>query len=118
MVTYDGSSRAAGAHLYINGKAAETEVVRDSLTKDISYANGEPELTIGYRFRDSGFKDGAVDDFEVYSRALTAPEIAQLAGGETAAGDDALFETYLATESDAMVQWGRICGPCANNNES
>ena len=56
------------------------DVVRDKLTKDITYGN-EPNLAIGFRFRDNGFKGGAVDEFRVYNRALTAPEAAQLAGG-------------------------------------
>jgi hypothetical protein len=78
-VTYDGSSRADGAHIYINGESAPVEVVRDGLYKDITYG-GEPDLAIGHRFRDSGFKDGKVDDFSVFNRALTPLEIAQLAG--------------------------------------
>ena len=35
--TYDGSSRAAGIRLYLDGAPLATEVVRDRLTKDISY---------------------------------------------------------------------------------
>ena len=37
VVTYDGSSRAAGIRLYLNGAALETDVVRDHLYKDITY---------------------------------------------------------------------------------
>ena len=33
-------------------------------------------LTIGARFRDSGFKNGLVDDLRVYDQALTAAEVA------------------------------------------
>src|SRR5207248_1485137 len=77
---YDGSSRAAGAHIFINGVAVEVEVVRDGLFKDITYAKAEPELAIGQRFRDSGFKDGRVADFSVFDRALAPLEVAQLAG--------------------------------------
>ncbi len=78
--TYDGSSRAAGVHLYIDGKPAELEVIRDGLYKDITYSNGEPDLTIGFRFRDNGFKGGLVDDFRVFDRAVTPLEAAQLSG--------------------------------------
>jgi hypothetical protein len=105
VVTYDGSSRASGAHIHINGLRAEVDVAKDTLTKDFSYGGGEPELTIGNRFRDSGFKGGAIDDFEVYSRALTAAEIAQLSGHDASTPDGALFETFLATESDAARKW-------------
>jgi hypothetical protein len=104
VVTYDGSSHAAGARIYIDGKLAETETVKDTLTKDFAYGGGEPDLTIGYRFRDNGFKGGAVSDLEVYSRDLTAAEIAQLAGSEST-NNESLFETYLATESAAFQQW-------------
>jgi hypothetical protein len=79
-VTYDGSGRAEGARIYINGELAQTDVVRDGLYKDITYGGGEPDLAIGYRFRDSGFKDGKVDDFCVFNRALAPLEVAQLAG--------------------------------------
>ena len=66
--------------IYIDGKPAEVEVVRDGLYKDITYGGGEPDLAIGYRFRDNGFKGGRVDDFRVFDRALTPLEAAQLAG--------------------------------------
>jgi hypothetical protein len=111
-VTYDGSSRASGVRIYLDGKPADLEVVRDGLYKDITYEGGEPDLAIGYRFRDSGFKGGSVDDFRVDSRALTPLEIAQLAGKddlavawETPAAElsefqrDGLFEYFLAHAS-------------------
>ena len=79
-VSYDGSSRAAGVTIYLNGVAAEVEVVRDGLAKDITYGGSEPNLAIGHRFRDNGFKGGAVDEFHVYPRALTPLEAAHLAG--------------------------------------
>ena len=58
--SYDGSSRAAGVRFYVNGQAVETEAIRDHLWKDITYDGGEPNLAIGHRFRDSGFKGGNV----------------------------------------------------------
>ena len=36
-MTYDGSSRAAGIRLYLNGAPLETDVMRDHLYKDITY---------------------------------------------------------------------------------
>ena len=35
-ITYDGSSRAAGLSLYVDGRRADCEVVRDQLTKNIT----------------------------------------------------------------------------------
>jgi len=55
-VTYDGSSRASGVGVYINGKKAGLEVIRDGLVKDITYGGSEPDLALGYRSRDNGFK--------------------------------------------------------------
>jgi len=78
--TYDGSSRAAGVRLFLNGAPVEFEVVRDKLRKDITYQGGEPDLAVGYRFRDAGFKDGKVDELRVFNRALTGIEVADVAG--------------------------------------
>ena len=86
--THDGSGRAAGVRIYLDGEPAEVEVVRDKLTRDITYGGSEPALTIGYRFRDNGFKGGAVDEFRVYDRALTAAEVRQEAGRPAAADLD------------------------------
>ncbi len=79
-VTYDGSSRAGGIHIYLNGEDADLEVVRDGLYKDITYVNGEPDLAIGFRFRDNGFKGGRVDDLNLFNRALTPLEASSMAG--------------------------------------
>ncbi|HSI37116.1 MAG TPA: DUF1549 domain-containing protein, partial [Tepidisphaeraceae bacterium] len=75
-VTYDGSSRAAGVRVFVDGKAVEVDVVRDGLTKDIAYGGGEPDLTIGQRFRDNGFRGGLVHHFAVFDRELAPLEVA------------------------------------------
>jgi hypothetical protein len=97
--TYDGSSHAAGLHIYINGQPAECDVIRDGLYKDITYTSdstAEPDLAIGYRFRDNGFKGGAVDDFRLFSRALTSLEVADVAGR----GD---ITACWSTDSDGLT---------------
>ena len=82
VVTYDGSSRAAGIRLYLDGTRLETDVVRDHLYKDIGYgpptgdrSSEEHPFAIGARFRDSGFKDGLIDDLQVFDKCLTAAEV-------------------------------------------
>jgi len=83
-VTYDGSSRAAGIAIYVNGQRQELTVIRDGLYKDITYeTGGEPDLAIGYRFRDSGFKGGFVRDLRAFNRRLSEPEVEQIAGRQT-----------------------------------
>jgi hypothetical protein len=80
-LTYDGSSRAAGARIYLNGQPAPVEVVRDKLAGDITYdREKQPPLLIGHRMRDSGFKGGRVDEFRIYARELSPLEAADLAG--------------------------------------
>src|SRR5262249_1964427 len=53
-VSYDGSSRAAGFRIFLDGESAALDVVRDNLTKDVSHEGGEPDLALGFRFRDNG----------------------------------------------------------------
>ena len=86
-VTYDGSSRAAGIQLYLNGARLETDVVRDHLYKDIIHRSqwgdaevGNIHLQLAGRFRDHGFKDGTIDDLQVFNLALTEPEVKLIAG--------------------------------------
>ena len=117
-ITYDGSSRATGLHLYLDGKPAEVEVVRDGLWKDITYGGGEPDLTIGFRMRDSGFKGGRVDELRVFNRELSALESAHLAGDSrfeallkrpvsslSAADRSLLFDHFCTAISPEMSRW-------------
>jgi hypothetical protein len=86
VVTYDGSSRAGGIRLYLDGAPLPAEVVRDGLYKDITYEPGkdnvseQPHLTIGARFRDSGFKNGTIDDLQIFSTELSEAEVSVRAG--------------------------------------
>src|SRR5439155_9982004 len=57
VVTSDGSGRAAGLRLFVNGAPAATETIKDSLTRDITGGGGD-NITLGERFRDRGFKGG------------------------------------------------------------
>jgi hypothetical protein len=81
-MTYDGSSRASGLKLYVDGREADCETVRDKLTKNITGGGGD-DLTVGQRFRDRGFKNGLVDELAVFDRELTPIEAAQLCDGCT-----------------------------------
>jgi hypothetical protein len=79
-VTYDGSSRAAGLRMFVDGVPVETTVVRDGLFKDFAYeSDAPPVLTLAARFRDSGFKDGLIDEVYLFDRALSGAEVAAVA---------------------------------------
>ncbi|MFD0893514.1 DUF1553 domain-containing protein [Luteolibacter ambystomatis] len=76
VVTYDGSSRAAGLKVFLNGQAAPLDTVRDHLSKNSGSGSG---FAFGERVRDSGLRDGAVDDIRLYKRAITPFEVEALA---------------------------------------
>lgn len=76
-VTYDGSSRASGLRLHVDGVEVAMETRRDGLTKNIT-GGGNDVITIGARFRDRGFKGGEVDDLKVFDRELSVLEVADL----------------------------------------
>ncbi len=77
-VTYDGSSRADGLAIFMDGKRIETETVRDKLTKQITGGGGD-HISLGERFRDQGFTGGRVAEVRVFSRQLSALTIRSLA---------------------------------------
>jgi hypothetical protein len=107
-VSSDGSGRADGLKIFVNGHAAATEIVRDSLTREITGGGGD-HIRIGERMRDHGFKDGLVDDFRVFDRALTPLEIREtFAPGAIHAAIDArasaeLLGDYLAAFDTAAA---------------
>jgi hypothetical protein len=85
-VTYDGSSRAAGLRLYLNGQELPTTVLRDEIHKSASVATyGDGSFTLGARFRDRGFKGGEIDELRVFGRAVTPLEVRDLHDGHALA---------------------------------
>ena len=113
-ITYDGSSLASGLQIYINGTPAQRTVVRDKLTRDIKHRpewgdsnSGGVELALGARFRDVGFKGGAVDELLVFNQELTPLEVTAIYAQyptKTAAApatEMARFEHYLRRYDEA-----------------
>ncbi len=74
-LAYDGSGKAAGLHVYLDGKLAELIVERDALAGD--FAN-QGELVIGTKIANKGY-NGSLDDLRLYSRPLEAREAYELA---------------------------------------
>ena len=95
-MTYDGSSRADGLRLYMNGRRLSTTAVRDNLQGPIRYDNLAVPVTVAYRFRDTGFKDGAIDHLRIFDSELTALDMLRLAGAAAGADEEARFEYFLA----------------------
>jgi hypothetical protein len=94
-LTYDGSSRASGLRLYVDGTPADTAVVVDNLHRSIIYAKNKgtwgdlPPLRFGKR-QDETTEGVAFDEFRVYDRQLTAIEMAGL--GATDVSLDGLLQ--------------------------
>jgi Protein of unknown function (DUF1553)/Protein of unknown function (DUF1549)/Concanavalin A-like lectin/glucanases superfamily/Planctomycete cytochrome C len=74
-LAYDGTATAAGLRLYIDGKPAAVEVIRDHLAASCAT---DAALQIGYKPFGKPFK-GQLDDLRLYNRALAENEIAELA---------------------------------------
>ena len=74
VLNYDGSGKASGVHLFLDGKPLELDVIRDRLTGSIQNSSpleiGNKELAGAYR--------GQLDDLRIYSRQLQAADIEQL----------------------------------------
>jgi len=75
FVTYDGSGKAAGVAVYVNGRRAALEVTNDHLTDSIAVAQ---PLRLGKRSTALPFK-GELADARIYQRALSADEARALA---------------------------------------
>jgi len=83
-VTYTGSRMAAGVQLYLDGELAETKTLLDTLYRPFRNAGGvfkEPLRLGGGAGKAQQFK-GLLDDIRLYSRVLTAEEVAMLAVGQ------------------------------------
>ncbi len=112
-MTYDGSARANGLRIFLDGKEMESDITADELTKDILFkGNQQVGLQIGGWWRGLGLKGGKVDDIAVYERELIPFEVEILAGKKswmdigikkaemlTAAERQLLKDFYLRTVS-------------------
>src|SRR5262249_54213137 len=107
LVTYDGSAKAAGVKVYVDGVAQQTTVASDKLKETIRTT---VPLKIGQRDTTSRLDGVLIQDVRLYDRALAAPEAEQLFRGtrtawlasrpadkRTAAESNELFDGWLAT---------------------
>ncbi len=115
-VVSDGSSRASGLSVYVNGQPAKCEIIKDDLTREITGGGGD-NIALGERFRDRGFRDGLVDDVRVFDAGLTTLEalavydeanarslVSQAASASGEALREQLFDLYLLRVDDVYKQ--------------
>ncbi len=74
LATYDGSGKAAGVKVYVNGRVRDVEFEKDKLSDTI--ANDE-SVRIGARNGESPLK-GQVDDVRFYQRTLSVADARSL----------------------------------------
>lgn len=105
-ITYDGSSKAQGLRLYLDGAEAPMQTVIDQLNKDIVFkSKQQPGVQVGAWWRGWGLTGGMADDLMVYNRALTPFEIRVLAQKKQWNEADAQdIRTLYATALDPAVQ--------------
>jgi hypothetical protein len=105
-MTYDGSSKASGFRLFVDGKETALLTEKDNLYKDILFKGKQTGLMVGADMRGPGFKKGALDELVVYNRALTPPEVLALVHGQTATPvkDEPLKDYYFSTVSSTYQQ--------------
>jgi Protein of unknown function (DUF1553)/Protein of unknown function (DUF1549)/Planctomycete cytochrome C/Concanavalin A-like lectin/glucanases superfamily len=78
VFAYDGSGKASGAHVFVDGRAVECQAIHDSLSGSPVSAQpieiGNPEVGAPYK--------GELRDLRIYSRPLTQDEAEILAEDE------------------------------------
>ncbi|HQX54065.1 MAG TPA: DUF1549 domain-containing protein, partial [Planctomycetaceae bacterium] len=82
-VTYDGSHKAAGVKIYVDGQSQDLDITTNN-TLDGTLLTDKP-FHIGRRNAAAPFV-GRIDDVQVYSLALSAEDAARLAEGESPGG--------------------------------
>ncbi len=85
LMAYDGSGRASGITLYINGVPQEIVVEADRLNRrsilngnDFLVGNWTPRRARSGRYE--GFEEGWIDEVRIYDRTLSDPEVSAIVG--------------------------------------
>ena len=81
-VSYDGSGKAAGVKVFVNGVLIQVKVLKDKLTGTIKT---QAPFAVGRRGGGDSPFTGRVDDLRIHERALDAAEIAALGRAPTLA---------------------------------
>ena len=106
MVTYDGSSKAAGIKVYVDGVSLETEVVNDTLAAAPGTIRTNVPLRIGKRDESEPLNKLKLYDLRLYTAALLPDQVANL-GRDGRIGDILAREPAKRTraEKDELFDW-------------
>ncbi len=99
VVTYDGTRRASGVKVYVDGLAKPFEVTTDNelsgtLKTDKAFHIGKRQASVPFK--------GLIDDVQLYAAELSMTEVAQLASGQAVSRLKELLATASANRSDAQ----------------
>ena len=92
-LTYDGSSKADGIKIYIDGQPQVLIIHKDNLTKQLPT---QAWFSIGHY----SMEGGALDEFRQYNRVLTLPEIQTLAN--QAITEEGWLDYYVFNEDKKL----------------
>ncbi len=88
VFNYDGSGKASGLKLYINGKEPKGQLIADNLKKSIlvgenrSSWNGVKLFSVGFDERRKTISGIGMDELSIYKRQLSRLEIQSMAKGK------------------------------------
>jgi len=74
-VTYDGSGKAAGINIFVNGKSQQKDIVQDDLNATIKT---DKTFRIGRRYNSSMVNGVEIDEIALYNRVLNHKDVEKL----------------------------------------
>jgi len=81
LVSYDGSSKASGVDIYVDGKLQPLDVKKNSLTDRANKRtvdSGDAHFMFGRLTDGNGFAEGQLDEFRFYDRKLSQAEVVEV----------------------------------------
>ncbi|HXN51421.1 MAG TPA: LamG domain-containing protein [Candidatus Acidoferrum sp.] len=93
VLTYDGTSLAAGIHMYIDGVSQTVTATHDTLASSILSAS---DVKIGWSAWNNIYFNGTLDDVRVWNRQLSASEVL------------ALFNDSSGPASSSLIGWWKF----------
>ena len=103
LATYDGSGKAGGVRIYVDGMLQEMTVATDALKSTI---RATVPLKVGRRHNSAALVGAQVRDVRVYGRSLAETDAQTLAGADRAATLVAMpADKRPAAEVDALYKW-------------
>jgi hypothetical protein len=100
LVTWDGSGKAAGVKIYVDGELQVLDITADKLMDSIKT---EQPFRIGRRTTSNGFI-GLIDDVQFFQAELTAEEAKRLADGQATATLAEVFATPVKDRTAKQVE--------------